>query len=457
MSPLNTVEATGALRQPSRVSGLDASPAPTVLCVDDEAGILSALKRLLRPTGYRVLTANSAAAGLELLTRETVDLVISDMRMPEMDGAQFLEQVRERWPDTIRLLLTGYADMTSTIHAINRGQIYRYIAKPWNDDELPLIIREALERRRLLSENARLQALTLAQNEQLHELNESLERKVVERTGELAQVNSFLNLANQQLKQKFLVSIKMFSGLIELRGGAMAGHSRRVAELARRLAQECGLDDKACADVFMAGLLHDIGKIGLSDALLARPVSTMNGVQMADYCRHAADGEAALMPLDELRDVARLVRSHHEHFSGHGFPDSLAAEEIALGARILAVANDYDGFQIGTLAEKRMTAQQALAMLRQLAGKRYDPRVVEVFARMAQQNLLGAPGEQLLGTDQLKAGMVLARDFVAANGTLLLAADIHLTPAMVSQLQAMAARLGQVLQLPVRSEKRSSP
>jgi response regulator RpfG family c-di-GMP phosphodiesterase len=429
----------------------------TILCVDDEPHILSALKRLLRSTGYRILTATSGMQGLEILAAETVDLVISDMRMPEMDGAQFLERVRTAWPETIRLLLTGYADMNSTINAINRGQIYRYIAKPWNDDELPLIIREALERRRLLAENARLQALTLAQNEQLHELNEGLERKVIERTGELAQVNSFLNLANRQLKQKFLVSIKVFSSLIELRGGAMAGHSRRVAELGRRVAQECGLDEKACTDVFMAGLLHDVGKIGLSDGLLARPVSTMNGAQMTEYCRHAADGESALMPLEELRDVARLVRSHHEHFNGHGFPDSLSADEIPMGARILSVVNDYDGFQIGTLAEKRMTAPQALAMLRQLAGKRYDPQVVEVFARLAQQNLLGAPGEQLLGTDQLKPGMVLARDFLAANGTLLLAADIQLTPAMVSQLQSMAARLGQALQLPVRIETRSPP
>jgi hypothetical protein len=183
----------------------------------------------------------------------------------------------------------------------------------------------------------------------------------------------------------------------------------------------------------------------------------MNGAQMTEYCRHAADGEAALMPLEELREAARLVRSHHEHFNGHGFPDSLPGEEIPLGARILAVVNDYDGFQIGTLAEKRMTAPQALAMLRQLAGKRYDPGVVEVFSRMAQQNLLGAPGEQLLDTDQLTPGMVLARDFVAANGTLLLAADSRLTPAMVSQLQTMAARLGQPLQLPVRTETRSPP
>jgi response regulator RpfG family c-di-GMP phosphodiesterase len=424
--------------------------APTILCVDDEPNILSALKRLLRPAGYHVLTAESGAAGLALLASEPVDLVISDMRMPEMDGAHFLEQVRQRWPDTMRLLLTGYADIKSTINAINQGEIYRYVAKPWDDKELPLILREALDRRDLLVENARLQALTTMQNEQLRELNEGLERKVAARTGELAQVNSFLSLANQQLKQKFLVSIKMFTGLMELRGGVMAGHSRRVSELARRLADKCGLDQNAQHDVFLAGLLHDIGKIGLSDGVLARPVSLMSGHQMAEYCRHASDGEAALMPLEELREAARLIRSHHEHYDGRGFPDNLQGEEIPLGSRILAVVNDYDGFQIGTLAEKKIGPEQALTMVRQLAGKRYDPRVVDVFSKLIEKIRSGQAGEKMVAQDQLKPGMVLARDLVGSNGALLLAADLTLTPQLISQIQAMAARHGKQLLLPVR-------
>ncbi len=425
----------------------------TILCVDDEVNILSALRRLLRPSGWRVLTAQSGAAGLEILAQEPVDLVISDMRMPQMDGAQFLEQVRQRWPQVMRLLLTGYADIASTVNAINRGQIYRYIAKPWNDSELPLIIKEALERAQLLAENERLQALARQQNEQLRELNEGLERRVTERTAELHQVNSFLNLANQQLKQKFLVSIKMFTGLIELRGGVIAGHSRRVSELARRLAQARGLDERASHDIFLAGLLHDIGKLGLSDALLTRPVSAMNGTQMAEYCRHATDGEAALMPLEELREAARLIRSHHEQFNGHGFPDSLCGEEIPLGSRILAVVNDFDGFQIGTLAEKRLTPEQALAMLRQLAGKRYDPALVEAFAQLLEQEREGQSGEKRVAAGQLQPGMVLARDFLADNGALLLAADILLTPAMVGQIRSLAVRRGEPLWLQVRVEK----
>ena len=122
-----------------------ASPAFTLLCVDDEANILSALRRLFRPHGYTVLTAGGGEEGLEILAREPVDLIISDMRMPVMDGARFLGEARKRHPDTVRLLLTGYADMESTIAAINSGQIARYIAKPWNDQDVLLTVREALE------------------------------------------------------------------------------------------------------------------------------------------------------------------------------------------------------------------------------------------------------------------------------------------------------------------------
>ncbi len=117
----------------------------TILLVDDETNILKALHRLLRPEGYRILTAESGADALAILARESVDLVVSDMRMPEMDGAVFLAKVRQTWPDTVRLLLTGHADMAQTVSAINQGEIYRFIAKPWNDQELIIIVRQALD------------------------------------------------------------------------------------------------------------------------------------------------------------------------------------------------------------------------------------------------------------------------------------------------------------------------
>ncbi len=136
------------------------STAPVILCVDDEPNILSSLRRLFHPHHYKVLTADSGASGLVILQTQQVDLVISDMRMPQMNGAQFLEQVRHQWPSTVRMLLTGYADVDTIVDAINRGEIHRYIIKPWNDQDILLIVRHALGRQQLERDNAHLQALT---------------------------------------------------------------------------------------------------------------------------------------------------------------------------------------------------------------------------------------------------------------------------------------------------------
>ena len=198
----------------------------TVLFIDDEANILSSLKRLFRPHGYRILTADSGAAGLALLEQEqgAVDVVVSDMRMPGMSGAEVLEQVRLKWPEAVRILLTGYADVSSTIAAINRGEIYRYISKPWSDDEILLTLRDALERKLLKAEKQRLEALTLRQNEELKELNASLEEKVRQRTETLRQTMEQLSVAHEKLKKGFFTSVQVFANLMELREGTMAGH-----------------------------------------------------------------------------------------------------------------------------------------------------------------------------------------------------------------------------------------
>ncbi|MDQ1363761.1 MAG: hypothetical protein QG652_1623, partial [Pseudomonadota bacterium] len=142
-------------------------PVITILCVDDEKNILSSLRRLLRPEGYEVQLASSGAEGLEILEKMPVDLVISDMRMPEMNGAEFLEKVYAKWPDTVRILLTGYSEISSTIDAINKGNIYKYISKPWEEHDLRQTIRNALEARKIEKERDALLVLTRKQNEEL--------------------------------------------------------------------------------------------------------------------------------------------------------------------------------------------------------------------------------------------------------------------------------------------------
>ncbi|MBS0346961.1 MAG: response regulator [Proteobacteria bacterium] len=419
----------------------------TILCVDDEANILSALRRLFRPHGYTVLTAGGGAEGLEVLAKEHVDLIISDMRMPGMDGATFLAEARTRHPDTVRLLLTGYADMDSTIAAINAGQIARYIAKPWNDQDVVLTVREALERKALEREKSRLEALTRAQNEELKNLNASLEQKVEVRTAELKSTH-------EKLKQHFLTSIRVFSNLIELREGLISGHSRRVADLGRKLANRLGFAPAEAQDVMIAGLLHDIGKIGLPDELLGKPVSHMSGDELGVLRKHPVTGQAALMGLENLRRAGTFIRGHHERWDGQGYPDRLSGLAIPYGARVLAVANDFDGLQIGTLSPRKLKAEEAVAFIQQNRGKRYCPQVVDaLIAELGAGDTATAIGNEHTPSS-LKAGMVLARDLVTRDGVMLLAADFVLDDNLIRQLRELEASEGVRLAIAIRPERK---
>lgn len=427
----------------------------TLLFVDDEPNILAALRRLFRPLGYRIFTAEGGAQGLEIIASEKIDLVISDMRMPEMDGAQFLEQVRLRSPESIRILLTGYADMASTIDAINKGQIYRYIAKPWEDNDIALTVRYALERKHLEREKERLEVLTQRQNEELKDLNANLEEKVKARTEELRQTMGFLDIAHEKLKKSFFTSILVFSNLLELREGAMAGHSRRVADIARKLALRLGMGEAEAQDVMVAGLLHDIGKIGLPDNLLHKPFSMLAGEEYRAVAKHPIVGQTALMALEQLNGAAKLIRSHHERFDGRGYPDGLVGMAVPIGARILVVANDYDDVQLGHLLNKRLNAKDALTFIKEGRGTRYDPQVVDAFVMMLEGvgEATKKVQEIALHTADLKGGMVLTRDLMSRSGLLLLARDYLLDDALIEHLRKNELMDGHTLTIYVQAVK----
>jgi response regulator RpfG family c-di-GMP phosphodiesterase len=421
----------------------------TILCVDDEANILSSLRRLLKRRGYEVLTAESGQAGLEILHSTVVHLVISDMRMPEMDGAEFLQQVRQRWPDTVRLLLTGFADIPSIVSAINNGEIYRYITKPWDETELLLTVRRALERIALEADKRRLELQVRQQNESLQVLNAELESKVLARTEDL-------HAANAKLKKNYLNSIKAFSNLMDLRSGDLSGHSRLLANLARRTAANMQLPETVQQEVFVAGLLHDIGKIGLPDAILSRPVGRLGKEEMHLFQRHPGWGEAALMALDDMHGVAALIRAHHERFDGQGFPDGLTGARLPLAAHILIVAEAYLDMQAGNVSEVKLNAAEAAALVARGRGTQFHPEVVDVFLQVA---LNAVPDTQVpclsLSSKELVAGMVMARDLFAADGMVLLGADHVLTDKLIQLLRQREQRDG--LNLVLAIKKNSKP
>jgi len=428
------------------------APAPVILCVDDEPNILSALRRLFRSEGFQVRIAVGGAAGLELLETETVDLVISDMRMPEMDGAEFLQKVRERTPDTVRLLLTGYSEVTAIIGAINRGEIYRYITKPWDDHDIVLIVRQALERKALDAEKKRLEKLTAAQNEELKTLNASLETKVQERTAELS-------VANEKLKASFVTSIKMFSTLMEMRGGNLSGHSRRVADLSRKIAMALKLDGKLTQEIFIAGLLHEIGKVGFTDELLKTPIALMTPAQLDAYRNHIVQAEQLLMPLADLKGATEIVCGQFERFDGTGFPEKLAGSNIPIGARILAVASDYDSMQIGTMTQRKLTPEDARVIIGHGSGKRYDPAVVAALVELhggGQREDADASkvGEMAVPANDLQVGMVLARDLITPSGMLMLSANHVLDQRLIGKILSFQKSCGMQLMAYIQVPKR---
>jgi response regulator RpfG family c-di-GMP phosphodiesterase len=433
----------------------DTVPA-TVLCVDDEANILSALRRLFRPAGYRVLLAESGAEGLAVLEREHVDLVISDMRMPEMNGAQFLAQVRQRWPDTMRLLLTGYSDIQSIQDAINCGEIYRYITKPWEDGDILLVVRHALERRELEHEKARLEALTRRQNDELKLLNQGLEAQVQARTRQLQAEHEATVAANAKLKRNFVTTIKIFSSMIELRAHNRPGHARQVAELARQLATKLGMDARDTQDVFIAALLHDIGKIGFSDELLQTPLTMLHGETLGLFRKHPARAEELLMPLEDLRGSAAILRCQLERFDGNGFPDGLAGLAIPLGARILALAADYYNLQQGAMVQRHLRAEEARSLILDASGKRYDPHVVQAFRQLMDHGAPADGGGAEMLSGELLPGMVLARDLISRDGLMLLSVDHVLDARMIQQVQDFESKSGARLGIWVRNPKVAS-
>ena len=172
----------------------------TVLCVDDEQNILHALKRLLRKDGYRLLTASSGDEGLKILEQNEVHVVISDQRMPEMSGTEFLARVKEHHPAALRIVLTGYTDVDSITESINEGHIYKFFLKPWNDQSLRLEIKQALDQYDLIQANKKLQEQVMQQNEELKEINENLEAMVQERTKELEIQNQALEISHAILE-----------------------------------------------------------------------------------------------------------------------------------------------------------------------------------------------------------------------------------------------------------------
>ncbi len=407
-----------AEHQPRYWEILVAESSHAVLIVDDDENVLSSLRRLLRMDGYPVHTASSANEGMEILRGNPIGLVISDNAMPEVGGAEFLRRVRECRPDVTRIMLTGHADLESATAAINRGEVYRFVTKPWDPEGLRLLVRQGLEQHRLVCENLRMQALIRQQNAALTRWNEKLKETVEARTQEIKEKNAKLETLYQQLKASFINTIKVFTNLVERRDPAIGGHGRRVAGIARSIVLQMRLGDDTAKEVEVAALLHDIGKIGLPDGILNRDEGSLTPKELSLLRQHPLIGQAALQIVDSLERIGVLVRHHHERWDGKGYPDRLKGERIPLGSRIIAVADAFDHY-----LEAKSGSPAAFVQAQSMLGRdiALDRSVVRALGQVTQD----APepdldSEVAVAVPELREGMVVSRDLRAETGVLLI-------------------------------------
>src|SRR5579859_991193 len=322
---------------------------PSVLAVDDEPSVLSALTRLLARSGMRVLTATSGSAALQILEEHasSISVLISDYAMPGMNGAELMHSVLLRWPDITRVLLTGNADMASAARAVNEGQLSRLLTKPWQPDNLRQTVVEALEQHQLLIENRRLRQLADEQAERLEHMHERLERLVVERTTEL-------EAANAQLHRSLLEIVRLLVISLEHRLPVRAARCREVARLAGALAERAGMGPVEARRVQVAALVHDVGLTALPDTVVRRPPGELAMSARTQYQTHPVIGQRMLRSVAELTDIGSWIRHHHERWDGGGYPDKLAGEAIPLASRIIGLADDY----LAAVGSDTMTVRQ---------------------------------------------------------------------------------------------------
>jgi response regulator RpfG family c-di-GMP phosphodiesterase len=340
------------------MSGVGVSPGVRVLYVDDEPSLCRAFARMfVTDAEVTVTTSTSALEAAALIEGESFDVIVSDLRMPAMDGIAFLTVARNKLPEARRMLVSGYADLDSAISAINRVGVDRLLTKPWNSNELVGAVRAAAEHARLVRENKEMTQTLHRKNQELLEINQQLDRLVLERTE---------NLLNG------LVSA------LDLRDSETQWHSRRVGLYARRLAQQLGVGGTELDDIERGATLHDIGKIGVRDAVLLKP-GPLDAEEWREMKRHPALGYEILKSIKFL-EGARLIPLHHqERWDGTGYPSGLAGEQICLGARIFAVVDTYDAITSDRPYRAARSYDVAREEIRKHTGTQFDPRVAAAW------------------------------------------------------------------------------
>lgn len=326
----------------------DSLEKPTILLVDDEENNLKLLIRTFHAR-FNLLTAKNGKEACEIMETEgeKVALIITDQIMPVMTGVDFLKTIREKFPNVVKILLTGYSDSNDIIDAINVCDIYRYVLKPFDPDDLKFIVSAGLKKYSLANEN---------------------------------------EIMLKDLKELFYKTLKSISLALDSKDPYTHGHSMRVTLYSLILAKELNLDDKMLEEIETAGLLHDIGKIGIPQQILCKP-GKLTDEEYEIMKSHPEQGEKILMGIKKLSIISNWLKTHHERWDGNGYPLKLQGEEIPLTSRIIAIADTYDAMTSTRSYRKALDHEVAIEEIQKCAGSQFDPSLAKLFVSIEDKIL----------------------------------------------------------------------
>ncbi|WP_281558877.1 HD domain-containing phosphohydrolase [Thalassomonas sp. RHCl1] len=419
------------------MSNVVSAPQPmlSLLLLDDEQDILNSLQRLLRKD-YQLICFTQAHDALAYLESNNVDIILSDMRMQNMNGAEFLCLSRQVQPDAMRLLITGYSDIDLTIAAINDGGVYSYINKPWENEKLKLTLAKAAEHYLLKKEKQALSESLARANNSLQSLNQSLEVKVTQRTQALQQSKQKLQQSLATQKDLLHDVIDMMAATIEYRTGFSGSHNKRIALQSRAVAARMGMEEAQCRRIYLCALLHEIGIIGLSDAALAS--TNVTGTQLDDaFMAHPVIGAEIVEKIKRLAPLTENIRHQNENIDGSGRPAHLSGNEIPVGARIIRIVKDFDFLIAGKHNNNKLAVANAKKRMNEKAGSDYDKRILEHFFTLLSQRQQDEESEMQysLALEELKPGDVLSEDLVLENGNIMLTTGQEINESMIEKLR----------------------
>jgi len=329
-----------------------------ILIVDDEEVICNVLDRRLTREGYFCTTAHNGKEALNHFYKNSFSLIISDMKMPEITGIELLQKVKAIDPKMKMIMVTAYPEIDLAVNAMRLGA-YDFIIKPADLDLIVMSVKKALESRRL--------------EEEIEAYHNHMEELVEERTAKLQQ-------AYRTLKKSHLDSVKVLAEAIDAKDPYTRGHSDRVKRMSLAIAKKMGFSEERLENLEYGALLHDIGKIGIKDEVLQKQ-APLSSEEYQYIQEHPLIGVKIVEGVEFFKDKIPMIRHHHEHYDGNGYPDGLAGEDIPLEARIISLPDAFDAMTSARPHRNIMPLQNVLAELEKFKGKQFDPKVLDIFIR----------------------------------------------------------------------------